>query len=811
MTIKLRHFAAFLAVACLLALLPGNDVASAAPGQGKVAPPDFTMGDRIPEGYTHDWTLGPTGLRGWIYSDRLVTTDARQIRVTKVEAGSPAEGVLQVGDVLLGIGKTPFDGDARVLFGKAITEAEREANQGELRLLRWREGKTESVVVKLQVMGSYSATAPFDCPKSRKILEQGWQAMAEKMKRAPSEGHIITRALNALALLASGDEKHHPLLREQAEILSQYDQAAGVRTWQYAYVNVFLAEYVLATGDRTFVDAGLKRITKMIVDGQSGVGSWGHGFVPKGSVRLGGYGMMNAPGIPLTYSLVLARRASVKVPGLDEAIRKSERLLRFYVGKGAIPYGDHRPWIQTHCDNGKNEMAAVLFDHQGDAEATEYFSRLAVASHGAERDTGHTGPFFNILWSLPGVVRSGPHASGAWLEEFGWHYDLARRWDGTFLYQGAPAPRPEVYKNWDCTGVYLIGYGQALGKTYLTGRTPSVAPSIDRATAKSLLDDGRGWSNKDRNSFYDTLSTDQLIERLSSWSPTVRERAAMALGRRQDDVTAQLIGLLGSSKLHTRYGACQALKMQRGRAAEAVPALIETLRAEDLWLRILAAEALAGIGAPAKSAVPEMLERLTRSDPKNDPRNMEQRFLSFALFNRRDGLIGRSLEGINRPLLVKAVCAGLLNEDGRARGSIGSVYTNLTFDEIKPLLPAIHQAIAEPAPSGIMFADGIQISGLELFARHRISEGIELLADYARNQKKHGSQKRIVTVMKMLEAYGAHAKRVIPQLAATANYFDNEETNFPPKLSQDKARIVRDTIKKIEASTDEPELIYLNR
>ena len=63
-----------------------------------------------------------------------------------------------------------------------------------------------------------------------------------------------------------------------------------------------------------------------------------------------------------------------------------------------------------------------------------------------------------------------------------------------------------------------------------------------------------------------------------------------------------------------------------------------------------------------------------------------------------------------------------------------------------------------------MFANAIQDAGLKLFAKHRIEEGIELAANYARTQKKHGSQKRIVTVMKILESYGAHAKRAIPSL-----------------------------------------------
>ena len=110
------------------------------------------------------------------------------------------------------------------------------------------------------------------------------------------------------------------------------------------------------------------------------------------------------------------------------------------------------------------------------------------------------------------------------------------------------------------------------------------------------------------------------------------------------------------------------------RGAEAVPALLNSLQADDLWLRILSAEALAGIGDSARVAVPFMLERLSITSSVNDPRKMEQRYLSFSLFSKRGGLIGRSLDGVDRNLLIKSVQDGLLNEDGRARGAFGSVY-----------------------------------------------------------------------------------------------------------------------------------------
>jgi hypothetical protein len=56
---------------------------------------------------------------------------------------------------------------------------------------------------------------------------------------------------------------------------------------------------------------------------------------------------------------------------------------------------------------------------------------------------------------------------------------------------------------------------------------------------------------------------------------------------------------------------------------------------------------------------------------------MERRYLCFALFDRRDGMLGRSLDGVDRTALAAAVEAGLRNEDGRARGTIGTVYRHL--------------------------------------------------------------------------------------------------------------------------------------
>lgn len=770
--------------------------------------PDFTKGGVIPTNAKHDWNLGATGLRGWMYCDKLVTSDARQISITKVEANSPADGVIAVGDSILGVGGKAFSIDPRTELGQALTAAEAEAGGGKLMVTRWRAGKSEEVVLKLPVLGSYSLTAPFDCPKSKHILEQGCKTLAARMA-APNYGKSIDsipRSLNALGLIAGGDAAHLPLLKKEAQWAADYT-TDGYKTWQYGYVMIFLAEYISATGDVSVLP-GLRRLAMESAEGQSAVGSWGHDFA-KPDGRLRGYGMMNSPGVPLTIGLVLAREAGIRDPAIDMAIERSARLLRFYIGKGAVPYGDHHPWIENHEDNGKCGMVSVLFNLLGEPKGAEFFSRMSLASHGSERDTGHTGNFFNMVWAMPGVAHSGPHATGAWMQEFGaWYFDFARRWDGSFLHQGPPEPDNDSYAGWDCTGAYLLAYAMPLKKLYLTGKKSGAVPQLDPAAAKAIISDGRGWNNKDRNIFYNSLSDDQLLERLGNWSPVVRERAAMALGRRKAASPKPLIEMLASPNLDSRYGACQGLIFLRGRAAPAVDALQKTLNDPDQWLRIKAAEALAAIGAPAMKTVPRLLEMLAQVDEKNDPRGMQQRYLAFALFDR-GGMLDRSLDGVDRPALFKAVRAGLKNQDGRARGSFSSVYRHLSLDEIKPLLPAIHEAIIQPAPSGEMFADDIRVEGLRVLSQHHIEEGMSALAKYTRDQNPWSSENRTPEIMKILITYGSHAKVVIPELEKIANYFEKEEKDFPKNLGLKKANSVRDTIKAIESRTDTPPLIKI--
>ena len=728
--------------------------------------PDFTKGDK--PGEAHDWTLGPTGARGWIYTANGHSAEARQILVTAVAQGSPADGILNTGDVILGRDGRKFTGDARIQFANAIAAAESGEGGGALRLLRWRNGQSQNVELKLSALGSYSATAPYDCPKSKRIFEQGCQALAKRMAEPGYLRNLnpIPRSLNALAMLASGTPEYLPLVRQEARWAADFS-ADGFATWYYGYVMTLVAEYVMATGDNS-VMPGLKRLALEAAHGQSAVGTWGHKFaMPNGN--LNGYGCMNQPGLSLCVAMVLARDAGVKDPDLDRAIAKAAGFLRWFVNKGAIPYGDHRPW-PGHEDNGKCSSAAVLYDLLGDREAAEFFAKMGTAAY-SERERGHTGNFFNVLWALPGVARCGPLATGAYLKEQAWYYDLARSWDGTFLYQGSPVGEEEhgKYTGWDSTGAYLLAYALPLKSLRLTGKKQFSVPAFNAAQVDEVIAAGRDYGYRNDKNRYDQRATDQLLAGLSSWSPAVRKRSAEALGRREGNFTPTLLKLLAGSNRDARYGACEALGCLGPRADGAAPQLRALLNDPDPWMQSLACLALPALGPEARNAsVSDLLAMTVRSNPA-DPRRMAQRAACMALFSPYPGthepnsILAESLEGINRQLLYPAIQSILENEESVARGSLGRIYGKLTDEDVVVLLPAIVKAIEKLAPSNEMFGDGIRLAGLDLLSRLHIREGMTLCVSVI-EPNRWGAGKRLPKCLECLARYGTHAKEVLPQL-----------------------------------------------
>jgi hypothetical protein len=748
-----------------VALMAVASLTAMAAAKGKaVEMPDFTKGDTLAKDAPHDWTLGPTGARGWIFTANGHSRAARQILVTAVAAGSPAERGLSVGDVILGVDGKNFSSDARVQFAKAVTAAE--AGTGALRLLRWRAGKSEAVELKLAVLGSYSATAPYDCPKSKRIFELGCASLAKRMVNEQAYArnlNPIPRALNGLALLASGNKDWLPLVKREAQWAAGFT-TDGYLSWYYGYLMALCSEYVMATGDQSLMP-GLTRLALETARGQSGVGTWGHRFALGGG-NLGGYGAMNAPGLPLTIGMVLAREAGVTHPDLDRAIAKAAGFLRWYVHKGAVPYGDHLPF-PAHEDNGKCSAAAVLFDLLGDREAAEFFAKMATAAYN-ERERGHTGNYFNVLWAMQGVARCGPLASGAYLREQSWYYDLARQWDASWRYQGAPVGEEEsnAYKNWDTSGSHLLDHALPLKSLRLTGKKPFTVKPLDAAQTAEVIAAGRDFAYKGDADPYEQRSTEQLLAGLSSWSSFVRKRSALALGKRADPAAPQL------------------------RAA---------LKDPDPWLQCLAAEAIPALGPEARKA--------SVGDLLADPRHLTARSASIALFSNYPGargprsILGDSLAGVDREQLYPAIRTMLQHEDSIPRGAVSKTFTHLDDRDLVALLPDIVKAIERLAPSNEMFGDGVRLAGLDLLSRLHIREGLDLCLTVM-EPDRWGEKNRTTTCLKYLQRYGTHAKAALPKLRETRDYLIKVKRQKPEALAEfDKA------IAAIQSATNTPGLV----
>ncbi|MCX6927283.1 MAG: DUF6288 domain-containing protein, partial [Verrucomicrobia bacterium] len=315
--------------------------------------------------YGYSYNLGSTGMRGWIYIDRnnvgdfgtMTAQQPWQILVTSVGTSTPASGLMAVDDVILGAsvgaGNLPvplFTNDTRKSLGWAIGAAE--AGDGKLNLKRWRAGVTNDVTLQMRLLGAYSATAPYDCPKSALILSNACNIIANKSFNAGTPGDPVL----GLALLASGNPAYLSKVQAYARSIAPATGSLNpyaCDTWGWGYRNVFLSEYYLRTGDANVL-AGIKELTVALAKAQSLYGTYGHGGAEQhadGSFHgsISWYGPVNSAGLVANMGIVLGRKCFVASgsaldPEIDPAIDRASRFFGYYVGKGSIPYGEHEPW-----------------------------------------------------------------------------------------------------------------------------------------------------------------------------------------------------------------------------------------------------------------------------------------------------------------------------------------------------------------------------------------------------------------------------------------------------------------------------------
>ncbi|GHC50094.1 DUF6288 domain-containing protein [Roseibacillus persicicus] len=747
---------------------------------------DFTQGDTLPRQISHDWTLGPIGARGWCqvskYGAEGTTKDSRQILITKVDSKGTAAEWLQKGDVIIGVDETPFQSDARIAFAKAISSAE---EKGVFSLLRHRDGQVTPISIPLPTRPPFANTAPFDCPKSAQILKEGCDHLASRGLGSPA----IDTHLNALALLATGDRAYKDELEQHVKKTLARPLSADMplACWHFAFANLFLTEYYLITGDR-YVLPEIRRLSGHLVAGQGPLGTWGHTFAEPTTDRLRGYGAVNAVGIPVAISLVLARECGQDFAGLDECIEQAATFFRRHVGIGAIPYGDGPPNLEYgHDDNGKNSAAAVFFSLLNDAPATAFYTRTALASYGLDREQGHTGNFFNMLWSVPAVALAGPTASGAWMNEFGWYHDLARDANYRFPYQGYPSQTPgNAYAKWDCPGAYLLHFAAPLKKLRILGRGVTCQPKLTTKEITETLEAGK--------INYRYASPEFLRESLSSWSPIVRNLSAKELRRRKIGLDSP--ASLTSSNPLDRIAALKSSK----NFDQCQPLLADP----DLRVRMTAISSLAG--KDKKRAVAAVFEHLAKHSEK-DPVFTQAIGNTFFPLGISEKAVGQLLNAPkDRETTIKAINILLNDEDALVSSRIAMGLKFLPDEELIPLLPLVYHRAANPPAGNVMFANKLQTSCAGVLVHLRLEEGLETSANLLADES-WGRNNRLPQAAALLIQYKGYAKKGLKPVKDTIAGMTSPGDVKWKKLLQDSVDIIeacetpKDKLPTIESIT----------
>lgn len=288
--------------------------------------------------------IGPTGIIGFVDLGVVV-------KIEGTRKGSPAEGKVEVGEVIVGVngqalkGLNPFE-----VFGHAITKAE--ATDGKLVFdLESKSGKRQATI-QIPVLGSYGPNWPVDCPKSAKIVKQAAAFYSKHVSE--SEDTTIPTALPCLFLLSTGDDSHLPVVRKHIQKFIDNPGNIGENTWNNGYNGILFGEYYLRTGDKDVLPL-IQAICDDAKRRQNFNSAWKHWGDDINPSYVAG-GLMNPASTQVLTSLLLAKECGANVD--EKTLNNALRYFWRFVGHGGVPYGDHRAEGGVGS-NGKDAMIAA--------------------------------------------------------------------------------------------------------------------------------------------------------------------------------------------------------------------------------------------------------------------------------------------------------------------------------------------------------------------------------------------------------------------------------------------------------------------
>lgn len=698
--------------------------------------------------------LGPTGLSGF--------PAATEIRIAKVAKGSPADGLVTTNDVIVGAGGIAFKADARREIADAIDQAETEAAKGVLPLML-KGGKT--VNLQLNVLGSYSATAPYRSPKTEALIAQ----TAERLVKAKGEGNKLH--VDLLGLLATGEQKYINYVRDVIHKsewakpdIALMDIVEGKRDggyvgWYWGYNLLLLSEYHLLTGDE-YVLPAIKAYAVALAKGQDAGGLWGHRMAnvpPQG--RLPGYAQINQPSLSCLLGMLLARKCGVKDAELDRAIEKTHTFFASFTGKGELPYGVHNPMTDRFDNNGKCGLAAVVMSVYGDREGAAFFSRLAATSY-ETLEIGHGGYFFNTTWTPLGAALSGPEVTQQFFHRSRWIRTLARNWEGDFT-PDYLLDAGSIGGN-SSSGAHLLVDCLARRKLFITGKGADESLWLKGQEAVAAIEVSR--------IDYKSKSADELIALFGHPLPQVRRSALWTL--REHEAKSNFLPRLATMlKQGTKTERLSAIGYF-GFGCSNVTALarLDDLGAilrdpkEDPELRAAAAGALAALGKPAYPYYLDMARLIVAEEPGDVFRSVDESvgasMLALCATPFKEGLV------TDKPLFYQAALKLVDHKRQSGRTSGLRLLAEVPLEDFHLVADKVKYIIDDRDPTYHSYHNqGPRGAAIDILVALNIQEGLGYLLDTL-NQDSGKFAFKIRMLLEVVPKYGSGAKAILPQLKA---------------------------------------------
>jgi len=772
-----------------------------------------------------DRVMGPTGIRG-VYQPKWPHTPT-EIKVTQIEKGSPASsGGLKVNDLIVGFGKEKFK--RHPLWGMAEASEKAEASGGTLTLLL-KSGK--QVDIKLSPLGAYSGTAPYNCPKTDKIISQAADAL---VKQGMSGGATRTALLG---LMATGEKKYLDVVSKaihnggilkidpkevDAYLKREIVNPFGSTGWTWGYNLIALGEYYLLTKDEKVLPA-IRTYAIGLARGQDGLGLWGHKMATGISGRAPGYGVMNQPSISNLMGMIIAQKCGIKDPILDKGVKKTYSWISSIAGRGGFSYGSGGAYKNYFNNNGTSGSAAICMSLKGNQKGATFFSQIAATSYDS-LTSGHASSFFNPLWTPLGTSLSGPKVTHQFFKRSLWYFTGERHWAGGF---------PEVGNAGAVAGQALLMYCLPRKALLITGREADESIFIKDAEVTKVI----MRSKID----YEKKSTDELLTMLNDTFIQVRLKTQGQLAKRSgkgkgkskgkgkgkskskgkakstskgqepNNITPKVLAMMKEGNDQMKVSGFSYLaKCNEDLQLKHTDFIVKTLRdrGESIKVRVAAATTLAST-AFGKKALPYfndilkmVLEKRLEPDPFDRVENELSKVLMFILKNSETKPLDKESK-IDLDLLYKVSNKFFAHKRQNVRQAGAALAEGIAKDKFYLIANNIRKALTNDDPSYHSYSQAINVPAIDILANLNIKEGLDFLVGAIFNGGGGGGKWsfKYKALMKALPKYGANAEPYIKKFETHKN-INRQGTRYTAPWQK--------VVKQIREDKNPPKLISID-